>query len=332
MKKIITLLMCVTVILSMTIMVGAETGGSSGIDLTDPYYASTNLAKESTQREVIDNGIHRVVVSGFENGLVGEISDESHSFAVDKAAAATEIQEIREQYMEDGSISDEDYARMEELINEFYPDSSVENFLPNKAARANPGDYDSENLNLPGAVQETDYYCGPASGYAVLRGRGISVTQSKLADLMDTNRDGTILGNVAPALNTYNGQNGNQFKYSLYTGPKLSGSPQANMDATTWAINMTNNAITTIMGGYGVIYDVHQVKGSSNYLSGYSSNGVASSTMWHYVAGEGYDSSDPSNRICYYYDSNNKKYFEDRHLHVPFRVMAVLINDLGLIF
>ncbi len=149
MKKIITLILCATIILSMTVHVGAEKGGSPGIDINDPYYASAKSDKEFSQREVFDNGEYRVVVSGFENGLVGEISDESYKFASDKAAAAAEIQEIREQYLKNGSISNRNYARMEELLNEFYPDSSVEDFLPGEVTRTNPGDYTSKNLNLP---------------------------------------------------------------------------------------------------------------------------------------------------------------------------------------
>lgn len=161
MKKIIALLMCVAIILSMTVIAGAEKGGSPGIDVNDPYYSDA-LTGGFSQREVVDNGENRVVISGFENGLVGEISDESHESASAKAAAVTEIQEIRERSIENGSLSNEDYARMKELLNEFYPDASVENYLPSELIPANPGDMTLAILNFPADIQETMLWIGMA--------------------------------------------------------------------------------------------------------------------------------------------------------------------------
>ncbi len=130
MKKTIRLIMCTAIILSMTVIADAEKGGSLGIDINDPYYSSAKPDGGFTQREVFDNGERRVVVSGFENGLVGEISEEENKYAAEKAAAVSEIQKFCERYREDGSISNEDYARLRELLNEFYPDASVEDYLP----------------------------------------------------------------------------------------------------------------------------------------------------------------------------------------------------------
>lgn len=219
------------------------------------------------------------------------------------------------------------------LIAKFYPDADIKDYLPplGTDSRDNPGDRQKLNLNLPGEKQETSYYCGPASGYAVLTGRGIDTTQSKLAQQMHTTTDGTGFYDVNDALNQYNGEGGNRFHYSELVGYKLSGE---NMTATEWAVEFTNSAIATLLGKYGVIYNVHQVAGSSNFLEGYgNSNGVASSTLWHFVAGEGFDSSNPSRRICYYYDSNDKKTnLGSRHMKIPFSTMAVLCNDRGLIY
>jgi hypothetical protein len=272
--------------------------------------------------------------NGQESGLIGTQSMEEVTLSENKAEAVARITEIREAYcLNNGNISDDEYEEICDLLDEYYPDASVSDYLPETSTmtRSNPGDYTSDNLWLPGAVQATNYYCGPASGYAVLQGRGISVTQSELASKMGTTTDGTGLYNVAPALNQYNGTNGNSFHYATMAGYQLTGE---SMTATEWAIKFTNAAITTIMGGYGVIYDVHQVAGSSNYLQGYgtAANG-ANSSLYHYVAGEGYDSSDPSTRICYYYDSNNQKSnLGNRHMNIKFRTMAVLCNDRGLIY
>lgn len=54
--------------------------------------------------------------------------------------------------------------------------------------------------------------------------------------------------------------------------------------------------------------------------------------MKHYVAGEGFDSSTPSRRICYYYDSNKLDRLGTHHMQVTFQVMAVLCNDMGLVY
>lgn len=272
---------------------------------------------------------------GEESGKLGTQTAFDQAYAAKKAIAVDRIMEIREKYLKNnGVISDEESVEMQRLIDEFYPNAQMEDYLPsmNSTARTNPGDYQSLNLNLnlPGKLQETGYYCAPASGYAVLSGRGISVTQDELAEKMNTTTNGTGFYDVNDALNEYNGVNGNRFHYSELVGYQLSGE---SMTATEWAIQFSNAAISTLLGGYGVIYNVHQVAGSSNYLTGYAnSNGVAASNVWHFVAGEGFNSSDPSNRICYYYDSNNKSGLGNHHMEISFKVMAVLCNDRGLIY
>lgn len=272
------------------------------------------------------------VVESQEKGNIGTFSDEDITFSNEKANAVDRIMEIRTNYLNNqGEISDQERTELESLLSVYYPDASIDDYLPNLSAstRSNPGDYQTLNLYLPGKVQETGYYCAPASGYAVLNGRGIYVSQSELAGKMGTTTSGTDLGNVAPALNKYNGRNGNKFHYATMQGYQLSGE---SMTAQQWAMKFTNAAISTLIGNYGVIYDVHQVAGSKNYLSGYgTSTEGAYYSMYHYVAGEGFDSSDPSRRKCYYYDSNNKD-LGNHHMVVTFQVMAVLCNDRGLIY
>jgi hypothetical protein len=134
--------------------------------------------------------------------------------------------------------------------------------------------------------------------------------------------NGTSLGNVAPALNYYDGYGGNYFNYATLSGP--------GSYSDSWAITMTNDAILTLLGNYGVIYDVHMVKGSSYYLEYYYP--LQDNNVYHYVAGEGFDSRDPSNRICDYWDSNNLKQLPTRHNNVTFHCMAVLADDRGLVY
>jgi len=65
-------------------------------------------------------------------------------------------------------------------------------------------------------------------------------------------------------------------------------------------------------------------------LAGYE---TISKDIYHYVAGEGFDSTDPSNRVCYYYDSNNQKTnLGDRHMNVTFQTMARLTDDMGICY
>ncbi len=154
MKKITTFIICALITLSMTVIASAEKGGSPGIDVNDPYYSSAKPAGGFTQREVFDNGERRVVVGGFENGLVGEISEEDNKFAAEKAAAVSEIQKICERYSEDGSISNEDYARMREILNEFYPDASVEKYLPGMDGSYQPITSEWASTDVQAAISE----------------------------------------------------------------------------------------------------------------------------------------------------------------------------------
>lgn len=272
--------------------------------------------------------------NGRETGRIGTQTAAERVYAEQKADAVERMMEIREAYFENnGTISAADRSELEGLLGRYYPDSSIEKFLScvNASTRANPGDYNSLNLHLPGEIQETYYYCGPASGYAVLAGRGISVTQSELARKMGTTKGGTGFYDVSGALNQYSGVGGNRFYYSTMPGYVLTGE---SMTATEWAIKFTNAAITTLLGEYGVIYNIHQYEGYSSYLTGYDENGdgLGDDEMWHFVAGEGFNSSDPSNRVCYYYDSNIKDNLGDHHMSISFRVMAILCNDRGLIY
>lgn len=265
-----------------------------------------------------------------EEGLIGLPSAEALAFSMQKGHDVMRIMEIRENYIENnGEISPEDRTEMESLLAIYYPDAEISDYLPTLGTRSNIGDYQIIDLDLPGKVQERGSWCGPASAYAVLKGQGINVTQSALATAMNTDNDGaggTMLWRVPNALNQYS-----DHTYAVQLGYKIESGNT--MTADEWAVYFTNLAIATLLAGYGVIYDVNQVQGSSNYLQTYgtTTNGAYSS-MKHYVAGEGFDSSTPSGRICYYYDSNDLDRLGTHHTQVTFQVMAVLCNDMGLVY
>lgn len=265
-----------------------------------------------------------------EAGLIGTPSAEELAFSAQKGNAVMRIMEIREKYIENGGqISDEERNEIERLIAIYYPKASIFDYLPMMGTRSNIGDHQVKYLDLPGKEQEYDSWCGPASGYAVLKGQGINVTQSDLATAMHTDNDGvggTMLWRVPNALNQYS-----DHTYAVQLGYKIE--PNNTMTAQEWAVYFTNLAIATLLADYGVIYDVNQVEGSLNYLQTYGTpTGGAYSDMKHYVAGEGFDSSTPSRRICYYYDSNTLDRLGTHHMQVTFQVMAVLCNDMGVVY
>lgn len=263
------------------------------------------------------------------NSQIGYISAAEKQKGIEKGKLAIKVMEIREKALKNpNSVTKKDIAVVETYIKKYFKNNTIDMYIPTinegTGIRSNPGDYQTKNIWVPGQVQQTDYWCGPASGYAVLKDRGINVTQSIMATRMQTTTQGTVLARVAPALNYYNGSNGNYFNYVLRTGPGYY--------TSTWAMNMTNWAISTILGNYGVIYDCHMVNApGSARLQGYET--MYSAHIYHYVAGEGFNSSDPSNRRCYYYDSNNQKTnLGDRHMNVSFQTMAHLTDDFGIVY
>ncbi|MGI5880663.1 MAG: C39 family peptidase [Syntrophomonadaceae bacterium] len=267
------------------------------------------------------------------NSQIGYISPADKQEGLNKSALANKIMTIREKAIKSpNSVTKYDIKMVQSYIDQYSQNSTIDNYIPKSiqenpdglVLKANPGDYQSKNLWLPGQVQSTNYYCGPASAVAVLRGRNINVTQSTMATRLGTTTNGTVLARFPGGLNYYNGTNGNNFRYALMQGP--------GSYTTTWAVNMTNASISTILGNYGVVYDVHMVNSpGSARLQGYET--MSKANIYHYVAGEGFNSSSPSNRICYYYDSNNQKTnLGNRHMNVTYQTMARLTDDFGLIF
>lgn len=267
------------------------------------------------------------------NGL-GQQTAQEVLFSQMKFEACQRIAEIYDKYVSSaGEISEDEIEELRSILKEFYPNAEISNYLPNftelrENYRLNPGDDTSLFLNLPGQEQTEDYNCGPASGYAVLAYRGISVTQDQLADyehMNTTEAYGTDLANIAPALNAYNGVNGNWFQYALLYGNTSS----------TWPMELTNTAISTLLGNYGVVYNGHQLAGSLYYFAYYDrGTGVAQSEIGHYVAGEGFDSTNLSARICLYFDPIRAvdMFLPTRHVSITFQQMAVLTNDRGLVY
>lgn len=217
---------------------------------------------------------------------------------------------------------------LEDILSKYGNGMTVSKLFNN--TMKNPGDYQSKWVNMTPEEQITYYYCGPASGAMVLKGKGISTSQSILAgsSYMDTDStQQTYLWRVPYALNKYKGTNGLSFNYEYiqsYSGES----------AVNWAIRMTNAAIGCLLTDYGTVYDTKST--DSLMLDGYQS--VPSTGLYHYVAGYGFDSSDPSNRVCYYMDPNPSGVGSYSHTdsygphNIGFREMGDLTKPLGLVF
>lgn len=265
---------------------------------------------------------------------IGDISPAAIKAGQDKSALAQKVVEIWEKSKKSPqSVTENDRETIQTFIDQYCQGSSVNNYI-NQSSSNTPsvitpdavGDGQTLNLWLPGMVQTQDNYCAAATCYAILQGRGINVSEATMATRLGISPGGAgaVLSKVCPALNYYNGSNGNYFNYALATGP--------GSYTSAWQTSMTNNAIATLLGNYGVVYDVHMINSSgSARLAGYET--MYSSDIKHYVAGEGFNSTDTSNKICYYYDSNNlKTNLGNRHMNVTFYIMSRLTDDMGICF
>ena len=220
--------------------------------------------------------------------------------------------------------SDSLKSELKQLLEKYGNGITADQFLANVSAKT------IKTLTMTAEAQIETYYCGPAAGAMVLKGKGISTSQRILAgsNYMNTDNDGsTYLWRVPYALNKYKGTNGLSFNYSYI---------QANNGESdvNWAIRMTNAAIGCLNTNYGTIYDTYQI--GSLKLVGYTT--LPSKGLWHYVAGYGYNNNDPNNRICYYIDPNPNGNGSYNHPNsygkhtIEFRKMGDLTKPLGLIF
>lgn len=216
-------------------------------------------------------------------------------------------------------------SEIHDIIFKYYDDSVVNQIVTSYSGmqtRANNNKV--YNLNLSAVKQATSYCGGPASAYMVVAKavRGANVSQSKMASLMDTDVNGTYLSNIPKGLNHYMPNN---YKYYQTDGS----------NSTAEAIKMTNSAIGTLSSGYGVVYDTVQRARGSARLVGYSN---LTRDVYHYIAGEGYDVTDASNRNVLLCRPHNTRTDAYGHHTIAFRTLCTLMSDengtspLGLVF
>lgn len=149
------------------------------------------------------------------------------------------------------------------------------------------GDYQKVYLPMPYEAQITGWYCGPAAAVNVINGyQGYTyASQSWAAQQLGTTGNGTNFGtNWLNVLNTSTMGKSYAVGYGSYD----------------WARELADKTIGTFLSGRGVVLNLY-MNGSTIYLPGYDSS---MGTVGHYVAGYGFDSSDPSRRLIHYLDPN----------------------------
>lgn len=216
------------------------------------------------------------------------------------------------------TVSPEDYAEAIAILEKYGP---VRPQSPLSAIAGGVRISSYTNLNFTPVKQSNGYYCGPASAYMVLKDEGCSVTQSGLAgnSFLQTDRysQTPFDSNWETTMNYY----------SNHTYRRMWGDSG---DSTNKAIELTDAAITTLYSSYGVIYDTIQYPSKRDRLAGYPLD--LQNTVYHYVAGEGYNAANASNRLCLYVDPNGARPDAYGHQEIGFRLMATLVKDRGIVY
>lgn len=149
----------------------------------------------------------------------------------------------------------------------------------------NIGDYEYENAPLAAEYQQEDYYCGPATAVSIVNGKGSYVSQVTAASLLGTTWNGTNFGN-----------NWLKVLNASYTGHNY----QVAWGYYGWPADLANRAITSTKNTCGFALNAYMYD-TNTYLPGYN---YTMGEVYHYVAGCGYDSTDPSRRYIRYFDPN----------------------------
>lgn len=182
-------------------------------------------------------------------------------------------------------------------------------------------------LNLPAYGQDTPYYCGPASAYNMLNWLGItsyngrSLTQANLANDLGTTTDGTPFSGTW-ALTLKNWSDGYNYiaRWASNSGT-----------LTQWKGDLYSFTKCDVYSSWpGVVYDTHQKPSDTvNRLPGYES---ISKDVWHYVAGDGYDETDPSARKVHYSDSNKYRTGAWGSHWTTVHIMGTITWDRGMVW
>ena len=185
-------------------------------------------------------------------------------------------------------------------------------------------------LNIPSTGQEKTWYCGPASAYNILKGDNITknkndqrpLTQYNLAvDLGATSAGAGWPGTWSATMSSW----GPEYFAFVASSASQSGS------LSTWKNNLYSHQKSDVLAaGIGVVYDTHQKPSdTTNRLTGYES---ISSHVWHYVAGDGYDETNPSAKRVHYSDSNKYRPAAWGSHWTTVQIMGNITWDRGMVW
>jgi len=162
-------------------------------------------------------------------------------------------------------------------------------------------------LNIEYQVQQTGYWCGPAATRVALSAWGVPPSQQALAQELGTTTNGTDwIGQITEVLNEHLGA-------GTYATTEMPNDPPTPAERE----RLWNDIVRSIHGGYPVVANI--VAPPSNHPPGYPN-----STIFHYFAVAGYDS---SARKVYIADSAS---FGGNQLYwLPFDQLATLIPPKG---
>ncbi|MGU3498028.1 C39 family peptidase [Mycobacterium sp. C31M] len=164
-------------------------------------------------------------------------------------------------------------------------------------------------------VQETPFWCGPASTQIVLNSRGVTATERDLAREMGTTTAGTdFIGLIERVLDT-------KIAEARYTSVDMPDDPpSAGQKEKLW-----RDVVDSIDSGFGVV--MNWVAPPSNYprgVKGSASPEYRGGTKYHYVACMGYDDT-PGQRALWIADSG----FRPFNYWISFEQAATLIPPKG---
>lgn len=170
---------------------------------------------------------------------------------------------------------------------------------------------DSSVLGYACSKQLTDWYCGPASAYNILKGMGVSsyggktLSQDNLAsDLGALTSGASFPGTWTSTLNNWSGK-----YYISVWGPSAS--------------SLLANAYVDTIAYMGTIYDTYM--SGSNQLYGYS----VGTTRYHYLAGDGYNNTTSE---VHYLDSHNTNVTAFGAHWATSSLMASCVSSRGMIW
>lgn len=246
--------------------------------------------------------------------IVTQESQEEINAAAEKAKYAEDLLNAINNYKTNKSNKDEVEQALNKFNKKYNKNLTLDSFavIKSNAISANVASTSSSGvLGFTCYKQETDWGCGPASAYIVLKGMGKTsyngrqLTQSNLAiDLGAQTQGAYWTGTWATTMSNWAG-----YRYVTTNAPSAS--------------TLLSNAYLDTVCSEGDIYDTHM--SGSNELYGYALN----TERYHYLAGDGYDN---TNSQIHYLDPHNTNTTAYGPHWASASLMAACVHDRGMVW